>query len=488
MRHRLLSLPWTTRLRLRWRPGAAFATSAAGVALLAGCAAVPATAPGSTSSLALPASWQGTPPGPLRGDAWQGLADALLPQLIDRALQANLDLQSALSSLARARALRDVAAAAGQPTLGLGAGATVSRSANASSHSLRTGLDAGWEADLFGTQAASVAAAQADAEAAAATLQATRLAVAAEVALDYVQWQSLRQQQVLADAGVQSLEHSLQLVQARQQAGLASEVERQSSRAALDQARARLPALQHSRTQMEHALALLLGEAPAALVDLLAQAPLALPAVPGLPAVPVPADWLRSRPDVQAAERKAASALATMAQREGERRPRLTISGNLALQAATLAALGGSGAWVAGLAASIDWTPLDGGAGAAKVAAQQATLQGARTDWQAAVLMALQDVEDSLSARAQGERRVAALERAADSASQARALARHRYQAGLVDHTVLLDSERTDISAADSLATARADLAASHIRLIKALGGSLAPAAAGSAPPKAPST
>ena len=444
-------------------------------ALVAGCASWSTPpAPVAATPAELPARWAGVPPAAaatIGSDWWSGYADPLLPALIDEALARNLDLQSATATLARARALRDVAAAGQGPSLGSGASAGRSRSNDRSANSLRVGLDASWEADLFGAAAAATAAAQADADAAAATLQATRLAVAAETGLAYLQWQGARAQQGVAAASLASQQQTLDLVQVRQRAGLIGGLELEQVSSGLEQARARVSALQHTQAQAEHALALLLGRPPAALADRLAKAPRRPAAAPALPTLPQPADLLQRRWDLRAAERRIAAQLASLQQREAERRPRFTISGNLALQAATLSALGGSGALVAGLAAAIDWTLFDGGAGQARVAAQQAALDGARIDWQAAVLAALRDVEDALSSLATSQQRVDALQRASTAADEALRLARLSYNAGLSDFLTLLDSERSALSAADAWASARTDLASSHVRLYKALGG-----------------
>lgn len=442
-------------------------------ALLAGCASraplVPDPPPAPTD---LPARWAGTAPAVApASDWWPGFGDPLLVTLVDEALARNLDLQAATATLARARALRDVAAAAQGPTLGTGASAGRSRSSNRSANSLRIGLDASWEADLFGANGAATAAAQADADAAAASLQATRLAVAAETGLAYLQWQGAAAQRQVAAASLASLLQTQELVQLRQRAGLVSALDIEQARSAVEQARARVGALQHTQAQAEHALAVLLGRPPAALADRLAAAPRRLAAAPALPALPQPAELLQRRWDLQAAQQRITGQLATLAQRQAERQPRLTLSGNLALQAATLSALGGSGALVAGIAAAVDWTVFDGGAGAARVAAQQAALDAARIDWQAAVLLALQDVEDGLSSLASASERAAALQAASAAADEALRLARIGYQAGVSDFLTLLDSERSALSAADALASARTDLASSHVRLYKALGG-----------------
>lgn len=465
--------------------------------MLAGCASQAPRSAQTTAALDLPAQWT-QPAGPAlpavtaapsERDWWARFADPLLPTLVDEALAGNLDLQTAQATLARARALSDAARAAAGPSVGTGASAGRNRSSGHGSSSLRVGLDASWEVDLFGANAAASAAAQADADAAAATLQATRLAVAAETALTWLQWQGLRAQRAAAEASLASQMQTLELVQWRQRSGLVSGLDAEQASASVDSARARVAALQLQQTQAEHALAVLLGRAPATLsarLNASPPSPTTALAAPALPMLPQPAALLQRRWDLQAAEHRISGQLATLAQREAERKPQFSISGNLALQAATLSALGGSGALVAGLAAAVDWTLFDGGAGAARVAAQQAALDSARIDWQAAVLAALQDVEDGLATLQRQQQRVDALARAASAADEALRLARLSYQAGLSDFMTLLDSERSALSAADTLAAARTELASAHVRLYKALGGAWggddAPRAASAAP------
>ncbi|WP_237716076.1 TolC family protein, partial [Rubrivivax gelatinosus] len=132
------------------------------------------------------------------------------------------------------------------------------RSGERYSRQLSAGLDASWEPDFFGVNASTTAAAEADLAAAGATLQATRLTVAAETATAYLQWQGTRE-------SVDSQAQTLQLVQWRLQAGLANAVDAEQARANLEQTRAQLPALQTTLQQTENALAILLGQPPATL-------------------------------------------------------------------------------------------------------------------------------------------------------------------------------------------------------------------------------
>lgn len=456
-------------------------------ALAAGCAAPPKRESADTLLPPLASAYRQAPSATDKVDDralaiwWQGIGDPVLAALVDEALRANLDLKSAQATLARARALRDVSAAGRSVQVGSSASAGRNRSARNESNSLSLGLDASWEPDVFGRIGAGIAAADAQAEASALQLAATRIAVAGEVGLAYLQWHGTRQQLQVAQQNLSLQAESLQVAEWRAGAKLATPLDVEQARSAAEQTRARIPALQNTLAQTEHRLAVLLGQPPAALGDRLVRAD-AMPTLPPLPAVGLPAELLRRRPDVRAAEAQATAALATLAQREAERLPSFSISGRLGLQALTLAALGQPGALVAGITAGINWPVLDGGAARAQVEAQRAALDGARIAYQASVLAAQQDVENTLVALGTGRDQIASLERASASAVEALSLARLRYQTGLTDFTPLLDAQRSALSAQDALATARTELALNQVRLYKALGGGWDATAAADAP------
>jgi outer membrane protein, multidrug efflux system len=118
---------------------------------------------------------------------------------------------------------------------------------------------------------------------------------------------------------------------------------------------------------------------------------------------------------------------------------------------------------------------FDGGAARAQVDAQQAALDQAQVGYRAAVLVALQEVEDALVALRGDRLRLAHLGNAADAAANAAMLSRQRYGSGLVDFQTVLDTQRTQLATEDGLASARADVSSDHVRLYKALGGGWEP-------------
>ena len=176
------------------------------------------------------------------------------------------------------------------------------------------------------------------------------------------------------------------------QAGLATSLDSEQGRAGVEQTRAQLPALQTSIEQSRHALAVLTGQPPAALSVQLAAGG-SVPQAADELALSIPADTLRQRPDVRAAEYQMSAALARVAQADAALAPSFRLGGSLGLSALTLGALGSGSAVVSALLASVSWPVFDGGAARAQVRAQQAALEQATVAYQTVVLTALKDVE-----------------------------------------------------------------------------------------------
>jgi outer membrane protein TolC len=190
---------------------------------------------------------------------------------------------------------------------------------------------------------------------------------------------------------------------------------------------------------------------------------------------------LRQRPDVQAAERKLAAETARVGQAMAARYPGFTLSGSIGLEALTLGALGTSGAVTRSLLTNVAGVIFDGGRLRRQVEIQDAVQEQALIGYEAAVLIALEDVENALVSLADNRQRQAALRDAADAAQNAAVLARHRYTGGLIDFQSVLDTERTVLTVEDNLATAEAEGASALIRLYKALGGGWSPESSGDA-------
>jgi NodT family efflux transporter outer membrane factor (OMF) lipoprotein len=402
---------------------------------------------------------------------WQRLGDDQLTALVEQALAANTSVRTAQAALQQARAQVDVQAAGLLPQIGASASAQRSRSGNSGTgNSFQAGFDASWEPDLFGRVRSGVNASQADARAAEASLADVQVSLAAEVAVNYIELRSLQQRLAIARSSLASQGETLQITQWRLQAGLTTSLVAEQARASTEQTAAQIPALQASLSQSRHSLAVLTGQAPAALDAQLA-ASAAVPRAPDELALAFPADTLRQRPDVRAAEQRITAALARVSQADAARYPDFGISGSLGLRALTLGALSGGSAVAASLLGSVSVPLFDGGSARAQVRSQEASLEQARIAYQAAVLTALKDVEDALVSLGGNRERLVRLQSAADAAGNAALLAQQRYSSGLIDFQSVLETQRTLLSTQDGVATTVANLSADHVRLYKALGG-----------------
>ncbi|MGE4441898.1 MAG: efflux transporter outer membrane subunit [Desulfomicrobium sp.] len=452
---------------------------------LAGCASVgPDYAPPTPDA---PAAWSalehgGPAQGGRTGDIsrwWRALNDPLLTALVDEALLANHDVRDAQARLRAARARRAVALAGFFPGLdasGSGSRAMSSREAGTglTRENYNVGLDASWELDVFGGARRDFEAAGADLQASEASVNAAQVSLAAEVALSYVEMRSLRQRLHIAQANLASQSETLQLTRWRALAGLADSQDVAQALSSREQTRAQIPALETTLAETQHSLDILLGMTPGSLRN-------RLDAGEGLPqpseniAVGIPADVLRQRPDVRAAERLLAAETARVGVAEAARYPSFTLSGSVGLEALTLGALGNSGAETWSLIGGITAPIFQAGRLRAQVEVQDAAREQALVAYEQTILEALRDVENALVSLARSGQRAEALKIAAGAARNAADMARQRYASGLVDFQPVLDAERNALSTEDSLASASADRVLALIRLYKALGGGWSP-------------
>ena len=445
---------------------------------LGGCAAVGPDY--SEPQLAVPAGWSaGT--GTDAMDAvllarwWHGFGDPVLDRLVADALAANLDLAQARARLREARARRGVAGAALMPSVDASLSGSRSRSSGQSgSGSTRelysAGFDASWELDVFGGVRRSVEAAQADLEASVESLSDTRVSLAAEVALNYIDLRTAEQRLAIAEESIAYRGENHQIIRWRQQAGLVSELDLAQATTDLESTRAVLPPLRTAVTEAKNRLAVLLGRNPGELESLV-HADRPIPLAAGEIVAAIPADTLRQRPDVRVAERRLAAQTARLGEAEAARYPSFRLSGSLGLEALELDALADRDANTHSLFGGITAPVFNAGRIAANIEIQDALVEQARLAYRAAVLAALEEVENALTAVANTDARRAKLAEAAAAARTTLAIAEYRYASGLADFLSVLDAQRTQLSLDEQLAGSTGELARAQIRLYKALGG-----------------
>ena len=406
---------------------------------------------------------------------WKQFDSALLDGLISDALEANTDISIAQAKLREARARRDMVRGASGPTITASGSAgrektSAETGSGSTSNLYRVGFDASWEADVFGANRRNVEASEADLHTSTENFRDVRVSLIAEVASNFVELRTTERRLAIAEANLASQKETYELVHWRLMAGLVSELDEVRARADLESSRAALHSLRSAMAESRHRLAILLGRSPGELDDRLAPAG-EIPVATEKMAAGIPADTLRQRPDVRKAERELAAQTARLGAAEAARYPSLSLSGTLGLESMSAGKLLDGGAMTRSVLASLTAPIFDAGYLRANVRVQDALVEQYRLRYRAAVLSALEEVENALVSVADTGRRQKDLARAVGSAGEALAMAKNRYAAGLIDFEAVLTSQRTLINLEDQLASSAGSHSLAQISLFKALGG-----------------
>lgn len=411
---------------------------------------------------------------------WQQFDDTELDTLVRRALAANLDLRSAYDRVRAARAvfverkldyaphvqLDGTYSHFDEQQPGFGPGRI-----NAQSDSL--GFDAAWEIDLFGHVRRSVEAARDDLGAERANYQDAQVTVAAEVARNYFELRGAQKRLAVARENLATEHQTLELTQLLDETGRGSELDVQRSRARLSATEATIPPLEAAEKQAGYRLAVLIGQRPGQLDEELRPAAVATYAK----ALPIgdSAELLRRRPDVRAAERQLAAATARVGVATADLFPRVNVTGFVGFLSGDVGRLFGTGAndnaraW--SITPTVSWAAFDFGSVRARLRASQAQSDAAAANYEKVVLLALEDTENSFVAYSSRQTQLKSLNEQAQASRRAAELAEIQYREGVADFLVLLDAQRTQLDAEDSVAQAETAVNVAVVAIYKALGG-----------------
>jgi NodT family efflux transporter outer membrane factor (OMF) lipoprotein len=436
---------------------------------------------------------------------WRVFGDPALEALIERAAAGNLDLRIAYERVREVQALRGVAAAARWPDV-QGFGVAELREASsrtppigvgtATANSYGIGLDASWEIDVWGRITRLIESAEAEVQAEVEAYRDVLVVLLAQVAVEYVDHRALVRRIAIAEANVLLQQETLQLTQDRLRAGLVSELDVRQAELNLERTRAAIPPLRTGAARAAYRLAVLVGENPGAVAELLGSGdPLAATAAGQLPARG-PIDALRRRPDVRRAERALAAQTARIGVAEAELYPRFSLFGSFAL-----AGIDGSArdffdvdatAWSFG--PNFRWNLFNAGRVRSDIEAERARADQVLAAYRQTVLLALEEVEGALVAYAQEIDRRAALQNSVVASQRSVELVTELYRTGQVDFQNVLDMQRSLAAQQDALAESEGLVSQSLVLLYRALGGGWDPgdavvegsadAGAGDGPPK----
>ncbi len=487
------------RRRSRDGLGAGWAAAAAlAVSILSACSTPSLQAP--SPSVPLAATFANEKPTSAGAAAalddawWDGFGDATLARLVKEALSANPDVAMALQRVGQARAGADAQASRLWPTVGVQAAASRSRSGvpepvkqgMPDTRVRRAGVDVAWEIDLAGGVRAARDAAQADAAAATAGVHGARLLVAGEVARQYCVLRRAADRLRIVKALAAAQRQTAVRVESRWREGQASAFDLDRARAEADALDAQLPALRMLLGTTQTKLAVLLGRNPSAPV-VEADGAFAWPAARAI-AAGQPSELLRRRPDLVAAEARVGAEALRSAEARAQWWPKRFLSAlggreDLRLNALDLAPVRFSNVALAFAAPIFDAGRIDAG-----IQAQSARADEALLAWQKSVLVAVQEVEDSLLVRTQEAERHAALALAVEHRRRSMQRAESLQREGQIDLLVLLDVQRSVLASELALSDSRLQQALADVQLYKALGGGVARLAAADTPPLAART
>ena len=411
-----------------------------------------------------------------RGPWWQLFGDPVLDQLAGRVEVSNQNVAAAVAAYAQARAVVREQRASLFPVVSLNGGANRSHSSSSSSASGsggRTGnsydvsIGGSWEPDVWGRLGRAVDSSMASAQASEADLASARLSAQGELAVNYLTLRQVDAQKALLESTLAGFQRSLDITQNRYTAGIAAKTDVLQAQTQLANARADDAGLLRQRAQLEHAVAVLVGEAPADF----SLAPQAWkPSVPEIP-VGIASTLLQRRPDIAAAERAVAVANEQIGIARAAYYPSVSLGASYGFGASRVADLFSASASVWSLGLSAAQTLFNAGATTARVQGSEAAHAQAVARYRQTVLTAFQGVEDQLAAT-----RVLLMQQdfrrqASEAADQVEQQVLNRYRSGQVGYTEVITAQATALNARRALVQAMADRQTTAVALIQSLGG-----------------
>ena len=409
---------------------------------------------------------------------WKQFEDPTLDQLVGDALGANYDLRIAVGRLVQARALRNQSRFDLAPTVTASGGYTkqhVQAVENPfggpyTTRLYNAGFDATWELDFFGGVRRNIQARNAELEGQVANLHDAQVSVIAEVARNYFELRGEQTQLAVAEANVKNQQQVLQLTQAQRSAGSGTDLDVARAQAQLSTTLSTIGPLEAAISRSIHRLGVLTGRDPDALTGQLS-APHELPPLPRIVPVGSPADMLRRRADIRAAERNLAASTDLVGVAVSNLFPKVTFNGSFGFAAAEPSGFGTANSRSYTIGPAISWAAFDLGRVHEQIAGAKAGAVIALDQYHGTVLNALEETEDALVTHARDRDQLKNAEDAASASATAARLAKIRYEGGMVDFLSVLDAERTQLQAEDALAQDRTAAATSLIAVYKALGG-----------------
>ncbi|MEO8923086.1 MAG: efflux transporter outer membrane subunit [Caldimonas sp.] len=451
--------------------------------LLAGCAVGPSYV---RPQVDVPAAykegngWKVAEPRPVdsRRPWWESYGDETLNALVASANAANQNIHQAEAQYRQARAIADAARAGFYPSVGASVSASrgTSTTTGRDSTSFGAGLSANWQPDFWGGVRRAVESGEAGAAASADDLAAARLSIQTALTEDYLQLRYIDVQRELYANTTAAYARALKLTRAQFAAGVVLRSDVALAETQLKTAQAQGVDLDAQRAQLEHAIAILTGRPPGSFA-LTAVSPAdkfqaRMPAIP----LSLPSELLERRPDIAAAERRAAAANANIGVAQAAYYPTLSLGAGGSLSAGTVAMLLDTPSRVWSLGATLAQSVFDGGLRRARTAQAVAVFDLAVAQYKQTVLNGFQQVEDDLATLSVLDRETALQDEAVTAARLAEQLALAQYRGGTASYLSVVTAQTLALSNQRTAVQLRSRQLTTSVALIAATGGSWSPA------------
>lgn len=413
---------------------------------------------------------------------WTQLEDPILEDLVRRTAENNRDLDAAFARIRQARAVRGVRTGERYPNVD-GAGVAERNRLSEGTAPLAVGRDrtddvfaagvgASWEIDLWGRISRSIESADAGLQASVESYRDLLVVLLSEVGVNYVEVRALQARIAALETNVEGQRGTLSLTRDRNEAGLAPELDVHQAELNLANTESSLPRLRQLLAQTINRLGVLTGDSPDALHELLTT-PAPIPTPPDSVTVGIPAEVIRQRPDVRAAERSLAASTAEIGVATAALYPEFRLNGTFGYEAFDDLLDSGNQVWSFG--PSFVWNLFDGGRVRNTIELRDAQTEEALAFYEQTVLLALEEVESSMVAYIEERIRLEILIRSVDAAERSVEQVRTLYRNGLTDFQNVLDTERSLFVQQDALAESRGLAVQNLIDLYRALGGGWEP-------------
>ncbi len=403
----------------------------------------------------------------LQRDAWwEQFGDAELNALAAKVAVSNQNIAAAVASYAQARAVVGQQRAALFPSVSL-SGRVNRTNGQTSQRDVQFDLGASWEPDVWGRLQRAVTGATANAEASAGDLATATLSAQGELVSNYLLLRQTDEQRRLLGNAIRDFQRVLEITQNRYNAGVVPKTDVLQAQTQLANAQSEAEGLLRTRAQLEHAIAVLVGEQPANFS--LASAAWK-PVVPNVPLL-IPSELLQRRPDIAAAERRVAAANEQIGIARTAYYPSIVLGASEGVAAGSVAALASNPVTLWSIGVSLTQSIFNAGLVKNRVAGAEAAYEATVARYRQTVLSAFQSVEDQLAATrvlAQQETYLVQASRAADAAEQQ---VLNRYRAGQVSFLEVIAAQTTALNARRALVQQQGDRQVASVALVQALGG-----------------